>query len=120
MVPLRSLYHVFIVDDHYCETHILNPSINVFRLNWDTEQKIATIGDADYYSVSFQDKSNSMTVIRAYRKQNSIIELPVSAEIKNNVLYVPLCTETVEAILRWDISKYMYWDDTTKTMLMEH
>ena len=90
------------------------------RLNWDTEQKIATIGDADYYSVSFQDKSNSMTVIRAYRKQNSIIELPVSAEIKNNVLYVPLCTETVEAILRWDISKYMYWDDTTKTMLMEH
>ena len=122
MVPLRSLYHVFIVDDHYCETHILNPSINVFRLNWDTEQKIATIGDTDYYSVSFQDKSNSMTVIRAYREQNknSIIELPVAAEIKNNVLYVPLCTETVEAILRWDISKYMYWDDTTKTMLMEH
>lgn len=120
MVPLRSLYHVFIVDDHYCETHVFNPSISVFHLNWDTEQKIATIGDTDYYSVSFQDKSNSMTVIRAYRKQNSIIELPVSAEIKNNVLYVPLCTETVEAILRWDISKYMYWDDTAKTMLMEH
>lgn len=120
MVPLRSLYHVFIVDNHYCETHVLNPSISVFRLNWDTEQKIATIGNADYYSVSFQDKSNNMTVIPAYRKQNSIIELPVAAEIKNNVLYVPLCTETAEAILQWDISKYMYWDDTAKTMLIEH
>ncbi|NDO46049.1 hypothetical protein [Clostridium sp. MD294] len=120
MVPLRSLYHVFIVDNHYCETYVLNPSISVFRLNWDTEQKIATIGDADYYSVSFQDKSNTMTVIRAYRKQNSIIELPVAAEIKNDTIYVPLCAETVGAILRWDISKYMYWDDTAKTMLIEH
>lgn len=120
MVPLRSLYHVFIVDNHYCETYVLNPSISVFRLNWDTEQKIATIGDADYYSVSFQDKSNTMTVIRAYRKQNSIIELPVAAEIKNDTIYVPLCAETAGAILRWDISKYMHWDDTAKTMLIEH
>lgn len=120
MVPLRSLYHVFIVDNHYCETYVLNPSISVFRLNWDTEQKIATIGDADYYSVSFQDKSNTMTVIRAYRKQNSIIELPVAAEIKNDTIYVPLCAETAGVILRWDISKYMHWDDTAKTMLIEH
>ena len=55
MVPLRSLYHVFIVDNHYCETHVLNPSINVYHLNWDTEQKIASIGNNNYYSISFQN-----------------------------------------------------------------
>lgn len=122
MIPLRSLYHVFIVDNHYCETHVLNPSINVYHLNWDTEQKIATIGNNNYYSISFQNNSNTMTVIHPYRGEltSDTITLPVAAEIKNDIIYVPLCAETAGAILRWDISKYMYWDDTAKTMLIEH
>ncbi len=122
MVPLRSLYHVFIVDNHYCETHVLNPSINVYHLNWDTEQKIASIGNNNYYSISFQNNSNTMTVIHPYRGEltSDTITLPVAAEIKNDTIYVPLCAETAGAILRWDISKYMHWDDTAKTMLIEH
>ena len=63
-----------------------------------------------------------MTVIHPYRGEltSDTITLPVAAEIKNDTIYVPLCAETAGAILRWDISKYMHWDDTAKTMLIEH
>ncbi len=123
MVPLRSLYHTFMVADDYCNTHVYHPSLyHYYMLNWDEKQKTATIGDTDDYNACFQNNSNIVTVMRAYREppnNTNTIELPVSAEIKNNVLYVPVCIETVEIILNQNMQEYMHWNDNAKTMLIE-
>ncbi len=120
MVPLYSLVEALYIGDSYCYSYNYryHDTYDIARnLLWNAENQCATM--IYERNAIFQNQSNIVQIFDAYHKDYSpkaieyTIQMPVNAEMKNGILYVPV--KYAIMAVRYNNTPPFYWNEKTKT-----